>query len=261
MTISLGNALKAVKEDEYWKKKTLIGGLLFLVYFVGLYIMVATEDMTPKLIGLAILLVFLVFIWGFNIATGNKMINSDSNAMAEWTEKNLMLKGLKFILSWSVYVIAFVLLSTLISTILMFVISIALSLIYLVVYLLIHPDCTISGTIMTVIGSILYVVLVLYIMQFINAATISYIKNTSFKDLMSFKKQFRMITENQHAAWTLIGKEILFGLLLILVCLVLCVTVVGVLALPFVMFMAAVASIHLYVQYGKQIDVGRYLEE
>ena len=98
-------------------------------------------------------------------------------------------------------------------------------------------------------------------MQFVNAAMACYIKNEKFKDLMAFKKQFRIIKENKHAAWTLIGKGILFALLAGLVVLVLGITIVGVLALPFVCFIIAIASMNLYAQYGKQIDIGRYLEE
>ena len=35
MTISLGNALKSVKEDSHWLKKVFIGGLIYLVSLIG----------------------------------------------------------------------------------------------------------------------------------------------------------------------------------------------------------------------------------
>jgi len=258
--ISLGDALLAIKADENWIKKLVIGG------FVGLAVIIATIMMetesyttTVRIIGAGLYLLFGSFYMGFIVSSGNKMLNSDSNSLAEWKEDNLLVKGLKFLLSYIVYTVAFTILFTLLSVLAFLGISLILWLIYFLVNLLFHIDCSFASPLMTVILSVFTIIFVLYLLQFMNAAYICYYKNLRFRDIMSFKKQFRMIKENPHASWTLIGKEILYVLLFILSFVIAFITIIGILAIPFIYFAAYIVITNLYAQYGRQIDVGKYL--
>ena len=263
MSISLGNALLSVKEDENWIKKTIIGGLIFIAYWISMYLIDNAETSTNKLIGLALYFIFLIFIWGFHASTGNKMINSASNTMADWTEKNLILKGLKILLGYLLYVFVFSTIFTIISVIILLAATIILGFVYYLAGLLLHVDfkTVSSGVIAGLVLAIIGIWLLAWFVQFTNAALTCYFKNLRFRDLMALKKQFRIVKENQHAAWTLLGKEILFGLLMILVILILTITIIGIAAIPFVCFMASIVSANLFAQYGKYIEIGRYLEE
>lgn len=261
MTISLGNALLALKEDEKWVKKILIGGVIIIALIIATIMMEKGDfSILTRFVGSSLYLILGSFFMGFILSSGNKMINSSSNAMAEWSEKNLLLHGLKFLLCFIVYAVAFVFLFTLISIVLFLAIGLVLGLIYFVIGLLFHIDCQTASPIFTLVTTVLSIIFTLYFLQFYNAANASYLKNLSFKDLMAFKKQFKMIKENPHASWTLVGKEILYGLLFLFVCFVAAITIIGVILLPFIYFAAYIVITNLYAQYGRQIDIGRYLE-
>ena len=256
MTISLGNAIKAVREDEKWLKKVLIGGLIAIVAAIGSCLLNSdATSLTMKIIGLGLYLLFGGFLSGFLVSSCNRMINSDSNALTDWSEPNLLLKGLKFLFSWLVY-------NLVICTIFCLII-LALALILVPINILLNSlihSAPLTDFISMFVLITLSIVIFLYFMQFLNVAQTSYYKNLKFRDLMSLKKHFRIIKDNQHTAWTLVGKEILYILLFLLTAAILTITVVGILVLPFVYFAAFVVIIHLYSHYGRTIDIGRYLE-
>ena len=76
---------------------------------------------------------------------------------------------------------------------------------------------------------------------------------------MAIKKQFMIIADNQHATWTLVGKIILYTLLLVLVSIIACITLIGIFLLPFICFAFFMALVDLLVQYGKKINTDKYL--
>ena len=258
MTISLGNAFKAIREDENWVKKIVIGGLISII--VGITCAVWESEsvqLSSRIINFVLYLISGAFVSGFIVSTGNKMLNTGSNLMTEWSEKSLFLNGLKFLLSWIVYCIVLTLFLAIISVVLFIAGGIVFGIMYYLLSKALYIDMRI---VVFLILSALTIILSLYFMQYINAAYVCYYKNLKFRDIMAFKKQFMMIKENQHAAWTLVGKEILYVLLVCLITLVLCVTVVGILLLPFVYFAIHIAMANLYVQYAKEIEIGRYVE-
>jgi hypothetical protein len=111
----------------------------------------------------------------------------------------------------------------------------------------------------TIVCGTAFVVVFLYLIQFFNVGYLYYCKNFKFRDLMALKKQFMVIADAQNAAWTLVGKIILYTLLLILVSIIACITIIGIFALPFICFAFFMALVDLLVQYGKKINTDKYL--
>ena len=261
MTISLGNAIKSVKEDEHWIKKVLIGGLITTIVAVAAGAMESeTISVMPRAISIITYFLFGSFLSGFLVSTGNKIFNSDSNSMTEWTEPNLLIKGLKFIFSVLLYCIVMTILFMLVTVVIAVIIGIILGIIYALIVSLLHIDVQSITPLFVIICCAFGLVFGLYYMQFVNAAYTSYYKTLSFKNLMAFKKHFCMIKENQHATWTLIGKEILYILLFLLAIIIATITIVGIIAIPFISFAAYITLINLKVQYGKEIEIGKYFE-
>ena len=261
MGISLGNALKSVKDDEHWVKKTLIGGLLSIVFLAATGMMEAKGvSIGIRAAGTALYLIFGSIILGFLLSTANKKLNSDFEGWTEWSEPNIMQKGLKFIFSYLVYGIVITFLFILTAIVLTIAVSLVLGLIYYLIGLIINITPPAAKFLSAVIFTVLITVFSLYFMQFISAAMVSYYKNQKFHDFMALKKHFRIIKENQHAAWTLVGKTILYTLLFMLVFFAVGITIVGIVLIPFIYFAALNVIMDLYVQYGKEIEVGRYLE-
>lgn len=261
MAISLANAIKSVKEDEHWVKKVLIGGVITAIAGAAGTVMQAEDiSVVPRVISIITYLIFGAFLSGFLVSTANKVINSDSNSMAEWSENNLLIRGLKFILSVLVYCIVITLMFVLISIALSVVIGIVLGILYFLIITLMQLDAQVLSPLIIVVSGAFGIVFGLYFMQFVNAAYTSYYQSLDFRKLMSFKKHFRMIKENQHAAWTLIGKEILYFLLFVLAIIIACITIVGILAVPFISFAAYITLVNLKAQYAKEIEIGKYFE-
>lgn len=264
MTMSLMNAIRSIKQDEKWLGKIIVGGLVCLVAqiagFCSLsFIAQKTAPGIGTLIGLIISIVAALWIVGFIFSSMNKTINSDKFQMAELNESNIILTGLKSfmaIIGWGI-----------LATIILFVVEI-------VYFALIAIFCFILGFISGLIGVnnqiltiliaifciIASVVLGLYIAQFVNTAFALYFKRLELGDLISFKKQFVIIKENQHANWTLIGKMILFSLAYQGIIIALSVTIVGLVLVPFVAFAGYFVAYNLVAQYAKEINIDKYLE-
>ena len=261
MGISLGNAIKSIKEDDKWSEKLFIGGLMSIFAGVASYIADSTDFASwVRIIGFVSYLFFAALLCGFTILTAKIQIDSDSKAMAEWSVSNLFLKGLKFIFSYVLYTIVIMIIFTLIAILLTLITSIVLGLIYYLINLVLNLNPQIMNYLVLMIFIIIMSIILTYFMQFINIALVSYYKNHKFRDIMAMKKQFKMVFENQHAAWSLIGKEILYTLLVILILVVLCVTIIGVILIPFVIFTASIIMVNLYAQYAKEIEIGKYID-
>ena len=260
MTISLGNALKSVIADEHWIKKTLIGGLISLVVLIGTGMMEAKGiSAAVRITGIALYLIFGSFLLGFVISTVNKKLNNGLIGWSEWSEPNIMQKGLKFIFSYIVYTIVITILFACLVVAFTIIFGLVIGLIGYLINLALHLPTQFAGALLGLLFTVVFIIILLYFMQFISAALVSYYKNQKFHDLMALKKHYRMIKENQHAAWTLVGKTILFTLLFALIFIVACITIIGVIAIPFIYFVSRMALIDLYNQYGKEIDVDKYL--
>ena len=256
MTISLGNALKSVKEDSHWLKKVFIGGLIYLVSIIG-DAMLETKGvhMAVNSSGFVLYLIFYSILLGFMVSTTNKKINGDFIGWTEWSEPNIFLKGLKCMLCYFVYT----LLLSFICCFTIFVIAAVVVLIGYLINMILQLNPQITDIFMIIVGGTAFVVVFLYLIQFFNVGYLYYCKNFKFRDLMAIKKQFMIIADNQHAAWTLVGKIILYTLLLVLVSIIACITLIGIFLLPFICFAFFMALVDLLVQYGKKINTDKYL--
>lgn len=256
MTISLGNALKSVKEDSHWLKKVFIGGLIYLVSIIGDAMLEAKGvHMAVKVSGVVLYLIFYSILLGFMVSTTNKKINGDFTGWTEWSEPNIFLKGLKCMLCYFVYT----LLLSFICCFTIFVIAAVVVLIGYVIGMVLPLSPQFAKIFLTIVCGTAFVVVFLYLIQLLNVGYLYYCKNFRFRDLMALKKQFMVIADAQYAAWTLVGKIILYTLLLILVSIIACITIIGIFALPFICFAFFMALVDLVVQYGRKIDIGKYL--
>ena len=270
MTISLGNAISCIKEDEKWIPKILIGGVIGYIipfaigFIIGLFDAFSGQQnsLMGNLIIYATSLVIGIYISGFVFTTMNRVINSSDNfKMAEWNEKNLMLTGLKATLcfiGWGLIMALILALICLIFGIIFGIIGAILSFILAGCFHLEGNGLTVFITIFSIVCG---AVVGLYIAQFLNNAFACFLKTLRFKELISFKKHFRMIKENQHANWSLVGKNILLALAIVAVAIVLMISIVGSVALPFVYFAVYFVMYNLICQYAKEIDINKYIEE
>ena len=264
MTMSLMNAIRSIKQDEKWLGKIIVGGLVCLVAqiagFCSLsFIAQKTAPGIGTLIGLIISIVAALWIVGFIFSSMNKTINSDKFQMVELNESNIILTGLKSfmaIIGWGI-----------LATIILFVVEIVYVALMVIIGLIIFGILGLIGVnnqILTILIAIFCiiasVVLGLYIAQFVITAFALYFKRLQFGDLISFKKQFVIIKENQHANWTLVGKMILFSLAYLGIIIGLSVTIVGLVLVPFVLFASYFVAYNLVAQYAKEINIDKYLE-
>lgn len=260
--MSLGNAIKDVQKDEHWVQKTFgCYGLYLLGTFVlGFVYGLSGSKITVGVVITAIAsIVALLFLTGFIFKSANNVMNSDTFKMTEFSEKNLLLFGLKTVVGF----IAFSFWATLV----IFVLALVFSLIFLVIFVAayfilstIHVNqivLAVFGTIVCTVGSI---AIGLYFAQYFNAAMAFYIKTLKISKFFALKEQFEMLKENQHAAWTLIGKNILYSLLFIVIAVILCVSLIGIVALPFVTIYAYFVCYNLLDQYAKEVNIDKYLK-
>ena len=266
MAISLGNAISSIKEDEKWIPKILIGGAIgYIIPFVIGFIVGFVDALTGQqnsLMGNLIIyttsIVIGIYITGFVFTTMNRVINSsDKFKMAEWNEKNLMLTGLKttlILIGWGIIMALIFLVLALIFGIIGGIISFILA-------SCLHIEGNNLSIFITIFSCACGAVVGLYIAQFLNNAFACFLKTLRFKELISFKKHFRMIKENQHANWSLVGKNILLTLAIVAVAIVLMISVVGFVVLPFVYFAVYFVMYNLICQYAKEIDINKYIEE
>lgn len=260
MAISLGNALKSVKDDEHWIKKTIIGGLIFLISAIGSG-MTEAEGASVWLVavGMVLYIIFYAILLGFYVSATNQKLNNGLVGWTEWTDSNILFKGLKCMFSYLVYTIVVAILYILLTIAIVIISGAVIGLISYLINLVLPINQQALSVLFTVLLITVGIITSLYLCQFMNVAYLCYCNNFKFHDLMALKKQFRIIKENQHASWTLIGKSILFALLFILISAAVCITLVGIVTLPFIYFAGFMVLIELFVQYGKEIELGRYL--
>lgn len=270
MTISLGNAITRVKEEPKWLKKILILGALFIGVQIAYGILAGMFGLTPEametnpatmflftITSFLVLLPITAYYTGFIFQSMHKTFNSDKFQMVELSQKNLLIDGLKNVFSVIGYsilleIILFVFLIAYILVIALFGVLISL-----ILSALISAEAV--SIFIVILGTLAGLVFGLYFAQFINAAFACYLKTLKFADLIAFNKHFQIIKENKHTSWTLIGKNILYSLLFLTVILVLCITLIGVILIPFVTIYAYFVAFNLLDQYSKEIKIERYL--
>lgn len=256
MVISLANAIKSVKEDENWLKKCLIGGILILLSNLSA---IPISNFSVRITLLLISFLAICYYLGFWLSTGNKMINGTEDKMAEWSQVNLLWLGLKYTFASIGYTLLLVIASILFS----FLMFIVVLLIGVIVYAILAISHNTGNNVISFFASLLIgiagIVETLYILQFVQMMMISYFKTLKIEDMFNFKKHFNIIKSNQHASWTLVGKTILFILLFTLIFCALVITLVGVVLIPFVLFIGYIVMANLYAQYGRHVKIEQYL--
>ena len=261
MTISLGNAIKSVKEDNKWISKIVIGGFITAFAVAGSVVAdMKNIALGIQIVGILVYLALSFFVTGFTVSTANKQMNNDSNTLAEWSDKSLFLKGLKYLFSYIVYALVITLIFSIFAAIVTVISIIVLGLIYYLINLALPLNQQFVTFLVSVVFITLMIVIGIYVIQYINAGIACYYKNTKFRDIMALKKQFRIIKENQHAAWTFFGKEILYVLLFTLAIVIACLTFIGIILVPFICFTAYIVLTNLYAQYAKEIEIGKYID-
>ena len=265
MTISLGNAFKSITEDEKWKKKILVGGLVYLVTEVAAQLFAHFAEQgnvsnVTAIVSIIIAIITGVWLTGFQYASYNRTMNSDKFQMAELNDKNLMLVGLKAIfatLGWGI-------LNLIILTIVGLIYAVVAAIIGAIIFGLLGLCIGFENQILTVCISIFIsfagILFGLYFAQFINTAFAFYIKRLKFSDLISFGKHLLVILENKHASWTLVGKMILYTLATIAILVGLTISIIGIILLPFFIFACYFVCFNLITQYAKEIDIDKYLQ-
>ncbi|MBQ4114899.1 DUF4013 domain-containing protein [bacterium] len=269
MSISLGNAISSIKEEPKWISKCVIGALIGYVipFVIGAIqgFLEATSVLTEgslvcQIIVFTISLILGLYMSGFIYTTMNRVVNSSEPfKMAEWNEKNLLLTGLKVTLSCIGWILLTSLVFGLCFLIIFLGIAIVNALISALFNMFLNTDLQIITIFSGLICCVLGIIYGLYLAQFINTAFACFLKTLRFKDLIAYKKHFRIINENKHASWTLIGKNILFSLAIFGIVLALSVTIIGIVLLPFVCFAGYFVSLNLIAQYAKEIEIDKYL--
>ncbi len=274
MTISLGNAITRLGQEPKVVKKVIgLGLILFLVPFIQGIIMgmlgfpTTTENLSEEAVAAAMTMpMFVAFlmtlpVWayvtGFLFQSMHKTFNSDRFQMVEFSQKNLLVEGIKNFFS----MVGYFILVEIIMLVAILLLSIAIAIVVLVLNLILSAifGPAVASILTVVLALAVGIVFGLYITQFINAAFTCYLKTLKFSDLIAFNKHFNIIKKNKHASWSLIGKGILFSLLYMLVIVVLCATLIGVVLLPFVVVMAYFVAFNLLDQYAKEIQIEKYL--
>ncbi len=254
MGISLAKAITSVKEDDNYILKITVGGLLTVIPFI-LCIFAFVQDKLILLIIASIVAMILagLYITGFVFETGNKQLNTDSPDMAEWKNTSLLKTGLKTAVVYFVYSVIIVIFS--------FIIGFVVGLLAVISALLLKSISFIStDIILAVLSNLVGIFVGLTVALFINAAFTSYMVKLKVGDMLALKKHHKIIRENSHASWTLIGKMILYAILFSFISLVLAAFVVTSALLPFLYFAACIVYINLLVQYGKEINIHKYFE-
>ncbi len=262
MTMSLANAIKDVRKDEHWIQKVLGCYVLYILGFlpVSLVYHLSGEAVNVGvLISAIISIVALLFLTGFIFKSANNAMNNDTFKMAEFSDKNLLLLGLKTVVGFMVF--------SFWAMIVIFALALVFSLIFLVIFAAayfilsaIHVDQTILVIFGSIAGTVGSIAIGLYFGQYFSAAMAFYIKTLNISKFFALKEQIDMLKDNQHAAWTLIGKNILYSLLFTVIVVALCVSIIGMFALPFVFIYAYFVCYNLLAQYAKEVDIDKYLK-
>lgn len=265
MAISLGDAIKNVRQDEKWVKKIIICGIIYLIMQVtsNLFTTPISKGNSPSIFSFLFLIISVVLgIWfiGFVFSSINKTSNSDKFQMVELSERNLLVTGLKVFFSmigWG-FLTMFVLL--VVGIVYAIIIGVFGAIIFGILGALIGFENQILTVLITAFSFAGGCIAGLYFAQLINAAFALYFQRLSFRDLISYKKQLQIIMENKHTSWTLVGKSILYSLTYLAVMFVLLVTIIGIILIPFVIVYANFVGYNLIVQYAKEIQIGKYLQ-
>ena len=260
MTISLLNAIRNVTEEKSWIKKILILSFVSGLIWIVSYGINVEHSLEINLICWLVYFVLCCYTNGYILLSVNKTLNGDKFVLAEFFEKNIMLTGLKAICSYFLY-------GVVISTIFIVILLIAILILLLIAglaHLLLVNVLQLDSQIFNVLGIIFAIIvtsfLSLYLGMFMNIAYVSYFQRIKFGDLFALDRHYLILKENHHKSWTLMGKIILYSLTLIIAMILCTVSIVGIILIPFVYTYAIFVMYNLMVQYAKEIDLKKYLE-
>ena len=248
MSIDLFKAFASVKEDKNWIKKILIGGLLMLaaaLLDIGSSYLLEKSQYVWSLLLLVLVVVAGMYPLAFIFSTLHKQINSDSNAMSEWNEKNLLLSGFKAavanLLMGIVYIVLFGVVFCL----------------FLVSAMILQTNALL-GIIMMLLSIILSFIWILLMYLLLPLSYACYGKTLKITSIVNFKKIFAIFTQNQSKVWLLFAWFILYSIIVPVAYVILVVSVVGILLIPFFTFYLWIVVMNLIAQFGRDVNIDKY---
>lgn len=261
MAISIFEAINNVRDDKNWAVKTF---LVSVFMFASSILVNFTElEINGWIILIAVVLGLTagIYVFGFLFKSVHNALNSDSFELANFNDANLLLVGLKGWLAFIGYYTIIYFIFAFIFIIFGIIFALLSMLIYgiLVTILGLSQNVVIGVGIIAVI--LLTIIISLYFGMFVNTATVCYLKRLNFTDIFALDTHFAIIKENHKLCWTFVGKTILYSLLWLLVFLVLAISLVGWLMIPFAYAYAYLVYYNLQVQFAKTIQIEKYLAD
>ena len=247
--MDLIKALCSIAEDKHWIKKILIGGLLILLAIIAECIcIILFESKTAfiwSLLPFIISVLLIMYPMGFIFATLHKQINENSNVMIEWNEKNLLLSGFKSCVTFFIMGLCW----SSIAVILMGGFSISYSL----------AGNSAVLNILFIIFVLIYLLYLLLLFITIPISVLCYGKTLKVLSSVNFKKIFAIFKENQPKMWMLILWTIAYVIIYSIIQTILLITIIGIIAIPFLYFYFYIVYMNLLAQFAREIDINKYL--
>lgn len=264
MSLSIANAINAIKQDEQWLKKIIIGGLAIFVlpYLLGIILGVMGGEepsfvMSAVAYGLSLILG--IYAHGFVVTAAHRYMSSDILKMPNWFEKGLMTVGGKAFVGSVAWMCLIYLAGLLVTFAVAGIGAIVFGLLYVLLAVLLKLNYIVVIVLVSILAVVVLSIVFLYVAQLFNTALACFLKTLRFEELFDFAKHIKIIKENKHTNWTLIGKQVLLFLLYFLAVIALCVTIVGILLIPCLYFAFYIAYYNLLVLYAKEIQIEKYI--
>lgn len=232
MTLNIENSLKYPIKDPKWKKKVLIGGSLmtlqvicnFLNQFSSSFKEIAKSAPEKALYFIpliaavvALVILFAMFTGGYYTKNINQRISKPDSMLPDWSEwGNLFFIGFKATSATMIYIITVVTMA-----IILFVATVKLI-----------GDSTIG----VIVGLLLLMPLVFFVTILFSIANLAFATNLRFSSFFNFKLMKNLIKNNAGEFFLYLILAFAVSMLYSIVSIVLALTIVGIVLLPFLYF-------------------------
>ena len=243
MSIDLFKAFSCVTEDKHWIKKIVIGGVLTLFTWIFQIVAALLPEQSNRLwwefLIFIITAILILYLTGFIFSTLRKQINEKTNLMSEWSEKNLLLTGFKSFVALTIFTVVWAIID--IIPLLLLLISLSSG------NLLISLLGLVCIPIMMLLLLLTYLVLPLFFA--------CYGKTFKILSILDFKRVFIMFKNYQPKVWLLFGLGILYTIIGFIICVIFTISIIGIIALPFLYFYFFIVYNNLIAQFAREIDI------
>ena len=249
--MDLMEAFANVTKDTNWMKKIAIGGGLLLLSviaeIISIFLFESSTGFMWSIIPFIISVITVLYPTGFIFSTLRKQINENTDLMTDWTEKNMLLSGFKSCLSMILILGVFMIAGTAITLIGSFSIS------------SLFKNSSALGWILFVLLIVILLLYFLFIYLIFPISLVCFGKTFKISSSVNFKKIFAIFKENQKEVWILFAWGIVFCAIYSIVLTMFCITVIGIIAFPFLYFYFFIVCINLLAQFAREIDINKYL--